>query len=487
MKKLLIILLTVSLILTPLNAYAQTQTEALQSQTVEQIITQEPITVQDTSTVAPTGQLDAVYATKIGGWAWRSDIPNTPLNVHLYIRKTTETTSKIIGTLANGYRSDLANAGYGNGYHAFNYPMDWTTYTPGTYEVKAFAIGGNGINPQLSSSPKNFTVRAATGHVDVVRSDQIAGWAWKPDAPDVSIRAHIYIKRANGETASSYSIASGNYRSDLESLGYGNGNHGFVLPMDWSTLPEELLTVEVYAVDGSGHHPRIYLGYYNNKPAILLGATDENGRDRSGWMNYQIEQNLYNTGFSEVGIYTGFDNDAALDLISESSFFFIHTHSNKSSFQCSYDGEFSSVTANMIANDTTRNYSTTVCAILLGCEMGEGGAQNTNNLVNTLYNKGVSVVLGFEEETISFFNSTTKDCIDTKGTGLWAKTFISSIASGSTVQQAALAAEAAIYDYSYKNNIYATDEDGNIDSDNYEMYGLKDAYIAGNGNTVIKH
>ncbi|MBP3691979.1 MAG: hypothetical protein J6I80_01900, partial [Clostridia bacterium] len=197
MKKFLAILLTVSLILVPLNSYAQTQTEALQNQAVEQITQEESLSVQSTSSVAPSGQLDEVSANKIGGWAWRSDAPNTPIDVHLYIRKTTETTSSIVGVTANGYRSDLASAGMGTGHHAFSYPVDWSTNVPGEYKVVAIAIGGNGVNAELVNSPKYFTVREATGIVDVISSSRITGWAWKPDAPNKSIQVHIYIRRAN--------------------------------------------------------------------------------------------------------------------------------------------------------------------------------------------------------------------------------------------------------------------------------------------------
>lgn len=227
-------------------------------------------------------------ATQIGGWAWRSDIPNTQLNVHLYIRKTIETTSKIIGTLASSYRSDLAN------------------------------------------------------------------------------------------------------------LGYGNGNHGFVHAMDWSTLPEELLTVEVYAVDGSGHHPRIYVGTYENrKPIYLLGATDEDGTDYSDWMTSTVRDYCYDIGCSECIKWTGFNNNAAMSAIANSSVCVIDTHGGPDGISCYYQGEKTDLTSSMITNDTTRDYSTTRFVLLLACSCGGQTDDNSVNFVNALYNKGVDTVLGF--------------------------------------------------------------------------------------------
>lgn len=203
------------------------------------------------------GSLDSVTSSRIAGWAVNDNNYMADCEVHLYIRKASDNSyvKGISGIMANGYREDV-------GFRCFSYPINWVTYAPMQYKIEAFAIYGS--NPALVNSPRYFTVRPSTGVVDVVTGSQIAGWAWKPDAPDESIRVHIYIKRADGSTATAYSISSANYRSDLERLGYGNGNHGFIHEMNWSALPKEMLTVEVYAVDGSGHNPRIYVGTYNN-------------------------------------------------------------------------------------------------------------------------------------------------------------------------------------------------------------------------------
>ena len=242
--------------------------------------------------------------------------------------------------------------------------------------------------------------------------------------------------------------------------------------MDWSTLPEELLTVEVYAVDGSGHHPRIYLGYYNNKPMNLLGVTDERGYDFSGWMNSKILQKCYDMGFSSADIYIGFNDVGALDLISGSYFSFVHSHGVAlNGFLCNANGNFSCVTSNMVSNDSTRDYSSTVALVLLGCKMGDGGSQNQNNLVNTFHNKGIQVVLGFKKKIFGYHNVFTKKYNSTNGSGLWGKTFIELLAKGKTVE---FAAQEATETVERKNK-------------NKTSHGLNSIYIAGNGNTVIKH
>ncbi|MBQ2933732.1 MAG: peptidoglycan DD-metalloendopeptidase family protein [Clostridia bacterium] len=212
----------------------------------------------------PIGYLDVVSTTQIGGWAYQSNIPNTAIDVHIYIINNSTGEEQVIPVTANIYRSDLESAGYGNGYHAYNYNINWKTYKPGTYTVRAYAIGVNSTNPQLSNSPKTFTVRNATGEVENIDEDGISGWAWKPDAPNSAIDVHIYIYKTNGDLATTYTTVANQSRSDLASAGYGNGAHGFTKTIDWSSLPEERLHVVVYAVDGSEYHPSIYEGYYYN-------------------------------------------------------------------------------------------------------------------------------------------------------------------------------------------------------------------------------
>ena len=213
---------------------------------------------------APVGCLDTVSTTMIGGWAYQSNIPNTALTVHIYIINNTTGEQKIIGVTAGGYRADLKNAGYGNGYHAFHYAINWKTYKPGTYTVRAYAIGVNSSNPQLDCSPKSYTVRNPAGNVEYVDQRGVGGWAWKPDAPNSAIDVHIYIYRSDNTQVAFYPVTASQPRSDLASLGYGNGNHGFSKTIDWSSLPEERLRVVVYAVDGSGYNPSFYSWYYYN-------------------------------------------------------------------------------------------------------------------------------------------------------------------------------------------------------------------------------
>jgi hypothetical protein len=91
------------------------------------------------------GYHDGANCDKIYGWAWRSDQPNTPINVDIYV----DGVKYASGVPANEYRVDIP----GNHYHAFNY------FTPGLFKdgitrsisVKFSDTGGN-----LSNTPKDL-------------------------------------------------------------------------------------------------------------------------------------------------------------------------------------------------------------------------------------------------------------------------------------------------------------------------------------------
>lgn len=104
--------------------------------------------------VAPVGWLDAVTDERIRGWIWRRDLPNTPTTVYFALVNNDTGYEYNFTTIANLYRDDLLSAGYGNGYHGFNYAIDWTNYPPGNYTVNVY--GAEGAIYYLSDSPKTY-------------------------------------------------------------------------------------------------------------------------------------------------------------------------------------------------------------------------------------------------------------------------------------------------------------------------------------------
>ena len=81
-----------------------------------------PLTVNPQSTTTVTGSfegyLDKVECGTIRGWVWDRKLPNTPVTVEFYTGTT------VWGSVvANSYRSDLKDAGKGNGAHAYSFTV----------------------------------------------------------------------------------------------------------------------------------------------------------------------------------------------------------------------------------------------------------------------------------------------------------------------------------------------------------------------------
>lgn len=119
--------------------------------------------VMATNSTLADGWLDSVTSTHISGWAWQSDIPNTPIQIHIYLQNLTTQQQVVYFATAGDYRSDLASAGYGNGYHGFNYSIDWSRLPYGVYTVNVYAISTNGINPLLQGCPRNYQSATTIG------------------------------------------------------------------------------------------------------------------------------------------------------------------------------------------------------------------------------------------------------------------------------------------------------------------------------------
>jgi 4-amino-4-deoxy-L-arabinose transferase-like glycosyltransferase len=105
-----------------------------------------------------SGSLDVANCNVISGWAWNANQPNSPINVDIYDGSVVAATVS-----ANIFRSDLINAGIGNGYHGFTCAVDNLLKNGQPHSIRVrFA----GTNTDLSETPKTITCRhsrSATG------------------------------------------------------------------------------------------------------------------------------------------------------------------------------------------------------------------------------------------------------------------------------------------------------------------------------------
>jgi hypothetical protein len=84
-----------------------------------------------TCTSSYEGYQDQTTCSSIAGWAWFPSQPNTPINVDIYDGATW-----IATVTANLFRSDLLNAGKGNGNHGFVYSTPSVLRDGFTHSVK---------------------------------------------------------------------------------------------------------------------------------------------------------------------------------------------------------------------------------------------------------------------------------------------------------------------------------------------------------------
>lgn len=144
---------------------------------ITQLWTFEEVT---TATVEePYGRLEAIYGNTIVGYAWRSDIPNTPIFAKIYITGSdgTAVPGSPFTVEANIYRDYLQAAGYGNGVHGFELVFNWNTVPYDTYTITAYAISASGGTVPLVASPKTYTVQNTLGYLGYAVYRDLGAWA----------------------------------------------------------------------------------------------------------------------------------------------------------------------------------------------------------------------------------------------------------------------------------------------------------------------
>ncbi|MBQ8740823.1 MAG: hypothetical protein IJY79_04670, partial [Clostridia bacterium] len=282
---------------------------------------------------------------------------------------------------------------------------------------------------------------------------------------------------------------------DLYNAGIGNGEHGFIIDVDFNSMPEERFTVELHYVDGSGYHPVFYTGYYDNRKQIsLLGMVDYQGYDRSTWMwNDEVINYCENIGCSSLMRNNIADDEYYTRMIRDSSYCAIATHGPSPdeetgeiyydaiqwSMRGVYNGHtecenkycptcFGWYTTDDLKELSDGYFSTTRCVALGACYAGYNRENNPDNFVNVLQSKGVWTVVGFELATQTAADEDTKIVDPDKGAQKWLKEFTEFLGEGKTVQNATILATAA------------TTENG-------FAYGTDKYYIAGDNNQIVKH
>ncbi|WP_170229232.1 hypothetical protein [Polyangium fumosum] len=107
--------------------------------------------------VQPTGYIDNAGCDAIAGWAQDPDVPNQPIDVHVYYGGPAGTPgAPAIAVRANVHRDDLC-AAIGSCEHGFFAPSPLALHDGNARDVYAYGIdtGGEG-NPALGNSPRTL-------------------------------------------------------------------------------------------------------------------------------------------------------------------------------------------------------------------------------------------------------------------------------------------------------------------------------------------
>lgn len=96
-----------------------------------------------------------------------------------------------------------------------------------------------------------FTAMAAQihGNVDEIHEDSISGWAWDASNPDVPLTVQVSVTDRSGNLVFQQTAEASIQRDDVSASGYGNGACGFLVPVDWTGLPDGSYTVLVTTAD----------------------------------------------------------------------------------------------------------------------------------------------------------------------------------------------------------------------------------------------
>jgi hypothetical protein len=103
------------------------------------------------------GYHDTAACSGLTGWAWDAAQPNNRLNVYFF-----DGTQSLGSTLANLYRQDLANAGIGDGSHAFVWPIPGNLLDGQPHSISVL-FDNAWTAPALTGSPKTITCGGPDG------------------------------------------------------------------------------------------------------------------------------------------------------------------------------------------------------------------------------------------------------------------------------------------------------------------------------------
>lgn len=138
---------------------------------------------EDRQSLSLIGNFDEIYNGRARGWAYNHNEPSQQLVLELYVDANL---SRVI--VADDFRPDLLQAGFGNGKHGFDIQLPKTIYDGKLHEVNVVV---SGAKIPLPNSPKSVEFPAPTGVFYFERAAGIfSGWITEGFKPSIEFNGH---------------------------------------------------------------------------------------------------------------------------------------------------------------------------------------------------------------------------------------------------------------------------------------------------------
>ena len=203
------------------------------------------------------GYIDEAKANRIAGWVWDAQRPQQRIAIDVVAGET-----RIARVTANEFRADLAQAGIGDGRHAFAILLNQEMLPTGQSTLRLLdadtgaELPGSPVaiqrqvpmrpSPQLpardaASAPARLRDAAgpAVGYrirlqssIEAADRAGIRGWVWNPDDPQQRVELELWVDDARLTT-----VVADQHRPDLEQAGFGDGRYGFSISFSETLLP----------------------------------------------------------------------------------------------------------------------------------------------------------------------------------------------------------------------------------------------------------
>ena len=161
------------------------------------------------------GSVDGSDRHVVSGWAYDSSRPERPLDVSVFLGDRL-----LFQTEASAWRDDLAEAGIGDGCHAFFHVLPQPIEEDKLSDISVVAEGQRlALSRSSLGSPSDAYV---VGSIERLDRYGVAGWAYNTAAPSHSVSVSILLEDRLLDR-----LDADLFRSDLEVANIGTGRHAF--------------------------------------------------------------------------------------------------------------------------------------------------------------------------------------------------------------------------------------------------------------------